>query len=200
MTAAASASTSSGLTSAEPPGAPSGGAPGDPVLLVAGRVARAHGLRGEVVVEVRSDQVDRRFTPGAVLVTDPDRGPLTVSASRRHQDRLLVRFDGVGDRDAAESLRGTALLVDVADELGGEPGDGPGAWFVIELVGCRVTDPTGRELGTVRAIVPSPAHDLLVVDHPGGEALVPFVREIVPDVDVAGRHLVVDAPAGLFEP
>ena len=143
-----------------------------------------------------------------MLATDPDRGPLTIESSRRHHDRLIVRFHGVADRDAAEALRGTELLVDVSDELGAPAGDGDGAadgaadggsWFVLELVGCDVVDPQGTGLGTVRAVMPSPAHDLLLVDHDGVEVLVPFVREIVPDVDVAARRVVVDAPAGLFD-
>lgn len=204
----ASASTSSDLTSAEPPGAPPDGAPGDPVRLVAGRVARAHGLRGDVAVEIRSDQVDRRFAAGSVLATNPDRGPLTIESSRRHHDRLIVRFSGVDDRDGAEALRGTELLVDVSGELGATDGAVVGAprdaadgnsWFVLELVGCDVVDPQGIGLGTVRAVMPSPAHDLLLVDHAGVEVLVPFVREIVPDVDVVARRVVVDAPAGLFD-
>jgi 16S rRNA processing protein RimM len=174
-----------------------------PVRLVAGRVVRAHGLRGEVVVDVRSDQADRRFAPGTVLATEPDRGRLTVTAARRHHDRLLVRFDGVADRDAAEALRGTDLLVDVTAELTG-PGEaaetgGAGAWFVVELVGCEVTDTAGRPLGRVGGVVPSPAHDLLVVVHGGREVLVPFVGPLVPVVDVAARRVVVDPPGGLFE-
>ncbi|MGF1663288.1 MAG: ribosome maturation factor RimM [Kineosporiaceae bacterium] len=165
---------------------------------------RGHGLRGEVVVEVRSDQADRRFAPGSVLGTVPDRGPLTVAGARRHQDRLLVRFGGVADRDAADALRGTELLVDVTAELTGpdRPGEGagdPGAWFVVELVGCDVTDTAGRPLGQVGGVVPSPAHDLLVVVHAGREVLVPFVGALVPEVDVAARRVIVDPPAGLFE-
>lgn len=189
-----SASTSSGLTNADagPPAA------GPPVRLVAGRVVRGHGLRGDVVVDVRSDQADLRFAPGAVLATDPDRGRLTVVGVRRHRDRLVVRFEGVGDRDAAEALRGTDLLVDVTAELAAP--EGAGAWFVVELVGCDVADPGGRRLGRVTGVVPSPAHDLLVVDHEGREVLVPFVAALVPSVDVPARRVVVDPPGGLFEP
>jgi 16S rRNA processing protein RimM len=212
---AVSASTSSGSTSADRPAAAGAG----PVRLVAGRVVRGHGLRGEVVVDVRSDQADRRFTAGAVLATEPDRGRLTVAGARRHHDRLLVRFDGVADRDAADALRGTDLLVDVTAELTGPggtdaPGDvdaageageadgrgGGGAWFVVELVGCEVSDTAGRPLGRVEGVVPSPAHDLLVVVHAGREVLVPFVGALVPVVDVAARRVVVDPPGGLFEP
>lgn len=166
-----------------------------------GRLVRGHGLRGEVVVDVRSDQADRRFTAGAVLATSPDRGPLTVTGVRRHHDRLLVRFDGVADREAADALRGTDLLVDVAAELTGPDGPGEaGAWFVVELVGCEVVDPDGRSLGRVGGVVPSPAHDLLAVVHDGREVLVPFVAALVPVVDVAARRVVVDPPGGLFEP
>ncbi|MGF1647761.1 MAG: ribosome maturation factor RimM [Kineosporiaceae bacterium] len=182
----------------------------EPVRLVAGRVVRGHGLRGEAVVDVRSDQADRRFAPGAVLDTVPDVGRLTVTGVRRHHDRLLVRFAGVADRDAADALRGTDLLVDVTAELtGADPTAEPtgadltaeaGAWFVLELVGCVVTDTAGSPLGRVSGVVSAPGHDLLVVAYEGRDVLVPFVGALVPVVDVAARRVVVDPPGGLFDP
>lgn len=180
---------------------------------MAGRVLRAHGVRGEVLVEVRTDSPDRRFASGALLTTSSAGLALTVVASRRHHDRLLVRFEGVVDRDGAEGLRGAELLVDVSEELaaapwtppGGDPTTGrdaqtePEAWFIDQLVGCRVEDTAGIEIGRVVGVRPGPAQDLLVVAHGGGEVLIPFVAELVPEVDVPGRRMVVAPPEGLLD-
>lgn len=170
-----------------------------PVRLLAGRVGRPHGLRGEVTVDVRTDAVDTRFAVGAALQRG-EGGPVLVVAGRRtHQDRLLVRFDGIVDRDGAEALRGVELFVDVTSELDA-PDTGDEGWFVQQLVGCAVVSVDGAALGAVTGLMVAPAHDLLVVDHDGREVLVPFVTAIVPVVDVPGRRVVVDPPGGLFEP
>jgi 16S rRNA processing protein RimM len=174
----------------QPPGA-------ERTVLVAGRIGRANGLRGEVSVEVRTDDVERRFGDGAVLLTDPDRGPLTVGSSRWHSNRLYVRFEGVDGREAADELRDVELLVDVTDEEGVPDDD---AWFVHRLVGCAVVGVDGSELGEVVGVAPAAAQDLLVVRHAGRDVLVPFVSAIVPEVDIAGSRVVVDPPGGLFEP
>ncbi|MFD0773046.1 ribosome maturation factor RimM [Streptomonospora algeriensis] len=165
--------------------------------LVVGRIGRAHGIRGEVAVEVRTDDPDARFTPGSLLHTDPQSvGPLTVSAVRRHAGRLLVRFKNVGDRTAAEGLRNTALLVDSA-EL---PGTGdPDEFHDHELIGLRAETTEGAEVGTVADVLHN-AQDLLVITGPdGAEVLVPFVRDLVPEIDTGAGRLVVDPPPGLLE-
>src|SRR5579859_5649503 len=115
--------------------------------LVVGRVGRPHGLRGEVTVEVRTDDPDQRFAPGSVLATDPaSRGPLKVSASRWHSGRLLVRFGDCQDRDAAAELRGIMLVIDSADIAA--PGD-PEEFYDHQLIGLQVHTVAGELVGSV---------------------------------------------------
>jgi 16S rRNA processing protein RimM len=165
--------------------------------LVVGRIGHAHGVKGEVSVEVRTDDPDRRYVTGSVLATDPpDVGPLTVEGVRAHHGRLLVRFAGVEDRNAAETLRGTLLVVDAA--TAGETDDGE--WWDHDLVGLDAVTTDGRPLGSVTEVVHVPGAPLLaIVDADARELLVPFVAAIVPEVDVAGGRLVVDPPPGLLE-
>ncbi|WP_116948237.1 ribosome maturation factor RimM [Jiangella endophytica] len=168
------------------------------MIVTVGRIGRAHGVRGEVSVDVRTDTPDERFADGAVLATDPvRRGPLKILGSRWHSGRLLVAFDGVADRTVAEGLRGTLLLAEIADD---ETTGDPDEFFDHQLVGLKVVGVDGEELGLVREIIHAPSQDILAVTRTGGgEALVPFVAAIVPEVDVAASRLVVDPPPGLFE-
>ena len=172
----------------------------EPVLLVVGRIGKPQGIRGEVTVQVRTDDPDARFADGAQLLTEPpERGPLTVAASRDQNGRLVVLFAGVPDRTAAEALRDTLLLVDAATL---PPTDDPDEFHDVELVGLEARLPDGARLGAVREVLHLPHGDVLVVvrdDPEGAEALVPFVRALVPVVDVPGGHLVVDPPEGLLE-
>ena len=165
--------------------------------VVVGRIGRPHGVRGEVTVEVRTDDPDLRFVPGAVFATAPaSRGPLTVAGRRWHREVLLLTVEGVESREAAEELRNTELLLAVADlpEL-----DDPEAYYDHQLVGLRARLPDGSELGEVVAVRHEGA-DLLVIGRPdAGELLVPFVAAIVPTVDVPAGFLVVDPPEGLLE-
>ncbi|HEX2297615.1 MAG TPA: ribosome maturation factor RimM [Pseudonocardiaceae bacterium] len=169
--------------------------PGEDSRRVVGRVGRPHGLRGEVTVQVRTDSPEQRFIPGARLGVSPGR-TLTVAAARPHAGALLVRFDGVSDRAAAAELRGALLTIDVADlpEL-----DDPEEYYDHQLEGLAAVGPDGAVLGTVRAVVHAPASDLLVVETAGGEALVPFVRDIVSTVDLDSGRVVLDPPAGLLD-
>ncbi|HYZ07860.1 MAG TPA: ribosome maturation factor RimM [Pseudonocardiaceae bacterium] len=177
--------------------------PADTHRLV-GRVGRPHGVRGEVGVTVRTDAPDQRFTVGAQLAAGTGR-VLTVSSVRPHAGRLLVRFEGVDDRAAAEALRGTLLTVDVRTLA---PIEDPDEFHDHELEGLLVVDTAGAELGAVREVLHTPGGDLLVVasgpetggpDTGPGDVLVPFVREIVPEVDLAARRVVLEPPEGLFE-
>jgi 16S rRNA processing protein RimM len=165
--------------------------------VVVGRIGRPHGVRGEVTVEVRTDDPDLRFVAGAVLRTDPaDRGPLTISRVHWHSGTLLLRLEGVESREDAEALRNTELLVEVADL---PPLEDPDAYYDHQLVGLSVRLIDGSELGEV-AEVRHEAQDLLVVRRPDGpEHLIPFVSAIVPTVDAAGGFVVVDPPEGLLE-
>lgn len=166
--------------------------------VVIGRVARAHGVRGEVTVDIRTDAPEARFAAGATVRTEPaSAGPLTVEAARPHSGRLLVRFAEVADRSAAEDLRGVLLTVSIAQTAD----DDPDAYYPHELVGVRVVTDAGDEVGEVAEVLPAPAHDLLRVRRDdGGEALVPFVTELVPDVDLAANRLTVADRPGLLRP
>jgi 16S rRNA processing protein RimM len=169
------------------------------MLLTVGRVSRAQGTRGEVVVELRTDDPETRFAPGAVLVTDPEHvGPLTVGRTRWHGSRLVVRFRNVPGRAAAESLRGVRLLVDVPDDE--RPPD-PDEFYDYQIVGLRAVTVDGATVGEVSHVIHLPGQELLAIRRPtGDEVLVPFVHAIVPEVDLAERRLVVDPPPGLLEP
>ncbi len=168
--------------------------------LVVGRVGRPHGIRGEVTVQVRTDDPGRRFAAGSVLATEPaDRGPLTVLSSRWHSGRLLVSFAGSADRSQAESLTGTLLVVDSAEV--GSPED-PDEFNDHDLIGLQVLTTAGDLVGTVRDVLHH-GQDLLVVQQAAGppaEALVPFVTPIVPVVDIAAGRLIIDPPPGLLDP
>jgi 16S rRNA processing protein RimM len=175
------------------------------MLLVVGRIGRPHGVRGEVTVEVRTDEPEQRFAVGSVLRTDPTaadprvRVPdaLTVEAVRWHQGRALVTFDGFYDRDLAEGLREVLLCVDSAEVA--DPDD-PDEFNDHQLVGLAAVGPDGEALGEVTRIDHAPASDLLVLRRPDGRtALVPFVKAIVPEVDLAGGRVVVDPPGGLLD-
>jgi 16S rRNA processing protein RimM len=155
--------------------------------LEVGRVGRAHGLRGEVAVTFSTDRPERTV-PGAQLVAVTDRGverDLVVAASRPHQGRWLIRFEGVGDRTAAEALRGCTLH---ADELAGA---GDELW-VHELVGATVVDAGGVTIGRVAAVEANPAHDLLVLE---SGTLVPVTFVVEHDRE----RVVVDLPEGLLD-
>jgi 16S rRNA processing protein RimM len=165
--------------------------------VVVGRIGRPHGLRGEVTVQVTTDDPDSRFAAGAVLGTD-NRGPLTVTGMRRSGPVLVLGFEGITDRNAAETLRGTALTLDAA-EL--PVPDDPEEFYDHQLVGLTVVDQSGTVLGTVTEVWHPPASPVLAVARPdGSQELVPFVSAIVPTVDLAGGRLVVDPPDGMFPP
>ncbi len=172
--------------------------------LVVARLGKPHGLRGEVTVDVRTDEPDRRFADGARLRAEPPAGSasrldfLTVSSSRWHQGTLLVRFAEVPDRTAAEAARGIVLFASVsADEVP----DDPEEYYDHQLVGLAAYDVAGARLGEISAVVHGAAQDLLKVRTPDGrDALVPFVAALVPEVDLAaGRVVIADRP-GLVSP
>ncbi|RBY82097.1 ribosome maturation factor RimM [Geodermatophilus sp. TF02-6] len=165
--------------------------------VVVGRIGRPHGVRGEVTVEVRTDEPDLRFAPGAVLRTEPaERGPLTVAGRRWHREVLLLQIEGVDSREAAETLRDTELHVPVV-EL--PVLDDPDVFYDHQLVGLTARSLDGSVLGEVVAVRHEGADLLVVRRGEGGELLVPFVTAIVPTVDLAGGCLVVDPPEGLLD-
>jgi 16S rRNA processing protein RimM len=180
--------------------------------IVVGRIGRAHGIRGDVAVELRTDAPELRFRLGSVLRTDPALpAPLVVTMAREHSSRFLVHFDGIEDRTSAEQLNGMLLLIDLADAgEAGKPDED--VWWDHQLVGLQVRDMAGADFGVVQEVVHSAGGDLLAVDRVTAtdgpteadaqsrvQVLVPFVAEIVPTVDVAGGYLVVDPPEGLLD-
>ena len=166
--------------------------------LVVGQVARPHGIRGEVVVDVTTDDPEARFAAGTVLATDPAAaGPLTIESVRPHQGRLIVAFAGVPDRTGAETLRGVRLCVDSAEVPA--PTD-PDEYHDFQLVGLRAVSGSGEALGEVVGVEHGPAADLLVLRRGSGRtALVPFVKAIVPSVDLTAGEVVVTPPEGLLD-
>ncbi len=166
--------------------------------VVVGRVGRAQGIRGELTVEVRTDAPEERFSPRAVLFLDPQPGrpsEVTVAGYRWQNARFVLRLLGVEDRTAAEALRGALLQaeVDVTEVADDEYHD-------LALVGLAVRDVSGAELGRVGEVLHLPAQDVLAVARDGGgELLVPFVTQMVPEVDLEAGFLVVDLPEGLEE-
>jgi 16S rRNA processing protein RimM len=169
--------------------------------VVVGRIGRPHGLAGEVSVEPRTDEPERRFVSGAVLGRTPDARPgrrpesLTVRGVRTHQGRLLVRFEEIADRTAAEAARGTELTVAVSHE---DSPEDPEEFYDHQLVGLRVETVDGDEVGVLARIEHNAAQDLLVIRTPAREVLFPFVSALVPEVDVAGGRIVLDDRAGLL--
>lgn len=163
--------------------------------LIVATIGSAHGLKGEVKLDVRTDEPEARLAPGNLLETDPqDAGPLTVVRTRRAPNGFFVLFAEARDRSQAEALRGVDLVVE-SDEQDADPD----AWYPHELIDMAVRHVDGRTMGVVSNLESSPAHDLLVVREPdGAEARVPFVAEIVVDVDEEEAVVTVDPPRGLF--
>jgi 16S rRNA processing protein RimM len=164
--------------------------------IVVGVIGRPHGVRGEVAVELRTDEPGRRFAPGQVLGEEGGTRHFTVRSVRDHSGRLLVRFAELVDRAGAEAARGTLLTTGVeADEQPEEPG----TFYDRQLIGLRATTPDGAEVGSIRSVLHLPAQDVLEIETGAGPRLVPFVEALVPDVDLeAGRLTVVDV-GGLLD-
>ncbi|MFX0576791.1 ribosome maturation factor RimM [Nocardia nepalensis] len=171
--------------------------------LVVGRVAKSHGVRGELVVEVRTDDPDARFAPGVRLRGRAARSnevrEFTVESAREHSGRLLVQLVGVSDRTAADALRGTLFVVDSADL---PPSEDPDEFYDHELEGLSVQLTDGTVVGEVTEVLHSAAGELLSVRaaDDGREILIPFVTAIVPTISLADQLVVIDPPEGLLDP
>jgi 16S rRNA processing protein RimM len=171
------------------------------------RIGKPHGLRGEVTLRLHTDEPEERFATGAVLRTEAEPGSgvplqLTVATARDHQGVWLVSFDQVPDRTGAEGLRGVRLLCDVpdGDRAERDTADDEDAWYEDELVGLIAVDPAGERFGEVVGLTVGGAQDLLEISlDAGARALVPFVTQIVPVVDIDAGRIVIDAPPGLLE-
>lgn len=170
--------------------------------VVVGSIVRAHGIRGEVVVYVTTDDPEDRFAAGSVLKTDPAAaGPLTVEGVRVHTssgaERLLVAFDGVEDRDRAERLRGVKLLVDASAI---DPTEDPDEFHDFQLIGLSVQLESGEPIGEIVRVNHGPGADMLIVARDDGrQSLIPFVKAIVPEVDLDKGRVVISPPEGLLD-
>ena len=171
---------------------------------VIARIGKPHGLLGEVTVQLHTDEPERRLAVGTVIDTEATTGTgvpraLTVRSTRVHNRVWLVGFEEIPDRTGAESLRGTRLVVDAA-ELARTQDDDTEGWYEEELRGLAVVTRDGTRLGQVSALEVGTAQDLLVVTlDAGGDAYLPFVEAIVPEVDLDSGRVVVDPPEGLLE-
>ncbi|MEU7077319.1 MULTISPECIES: ribosome maturation factor RimM [Streptomyces] len=166
--------------------------------LVVARIGRAHGIKGEVTVEVRTDEPELRLGPGAVLATEPaGTGPLTIETGRVHSGRLLLRFEGVRDRSAAEALRNTLLIAEVDPA---ELPDDPEEFYDHQLMDLDVVLGDGTEIGRITEISHLPSQDLFIVERPdGSEVMIPFVEEIVTEIDLEEQRIVIAPPPGLID-
>lgn len=167
------------------------------MLLVVGRIGRAHGVHGEATIEVRTDLPDERFVVGARLTTDPEiNGPLTIDSARGHNGVLLLKFREVSDRTAIEHIRDTLLLADVDMTHEAEFED---EYHVQQLIGCEVFDESGVRVGELTDVLNLPGQDLLAISTPSGEVLLPFIAEFVPEVDIENRRILIHPPSGLLD-
>ncbi|KAA1419626.1 ribosome maturation factor RimM [Nocardioides humilatus] len=171
--------------------------------VVVGRIGKPHGIRGEVTIDVRTDEPEKRYIPGVRLLAQPPRGSafshatLQVRRIRWHQSVLLVAFDELSDRNEAEAARGVVLRAVVQDD---EVPDDPDEYYDHQLIGLAAHDVDGTLLGEVSGLVHG-AQDLLQIKTPDGrDALVPFVEALVPEVDIAGGRVVIADRPGLVTP
>ena len=166
-----------------------------------GRLLKAHGLKGAIKLELYTDSPNERFVPGAKLKLQvPETSPwfgksVTVSELRWYNQAPVIFLEGVDDRTAAESLIRAILLIDADTEALPQE---PDAWYDHQLVGLKVIR-DGAQVGVVARVDHMPAQDLLAVKTDSGEVLVPFVKAIVPAVDVVAGTVTVTPPLGLFE-
>ena len=160
-------------------------------MLLAGEIGKPHGTNGDVYV-VRISDDPHRFDPGSRLMHEDGR-ELVVESARVHRNRFLVKFEGVSSRSDAELMRG-ALYVPSSEKRQLEEAE----YWADDLRGCHVVTAAGEPVGTAREVLPGTAHDLLVVDTPAGERLVPMVKAIVVSVDLEARRIVLDPPEGLL--
>ena len=158
--------------------------------LLVGRIGRAHGILGEATIEVRTDHPENRFAIGARAQTDAH-GDLVITSHRVHNGILLLGFDNITDRSGIEKLRDTLLYCDVDIDAESESEDD---YHVLQLIGSTAVLESGQEFGVVSDVINLPGQDLLAINTPRGEVLVPFVHQWVPVVDVKNRKLTVIPP------
>lgn len=166
-------------------------------MVLVGRIARAHGNRGQVIVDPATDFPEERFKAGSVLHVNRGAATesLTVANVRFHRGRPIIGLAGIDTMDAAEALAGTELRVGL-DALQPLPA---GSYYHHDLIGCSVDTPHGETIGRVRGVEGEGAGSRLVVESRNGDVLIPMVDGICLEVDVAGRKIVVAPPEGLLD-
>ena len=164
-------------------------------LLLIGRVARAHGNRGQVIVNLETDFPDERFRVGEVVLVGDAAEARAITEVRFHQGRPVIALQGIDTMDAAEALAGAELKVP-ASTLAPLP---PGVFYRHDLVGCEVRDTRGRVIGRVAGVEGPLERSRLVVAGSRGEVLIPLVAPICSSVDTAAQVIVVDPPQGLID-
>jgi 16S rRNA processing protein RimM len=168
-------------------------------MAVVGRIARPHGIRGQVVVNLETDFPHERFQPGAAfyvkrsVLAVPE--CLVIATVRFHNERPIIGFEGVGDMNAAIALAGSELLIPV-EQLATLP---PEMFYRHDLVGCAVDTTEGSSIGTVTDVEGTLGGSRLVVTTSRGEVLVPLAAEICRSIDVAGKRIVIEPPEGLLD-
>ena len=163
---------------------------------IVGVIERPHGVRGEVAVELRTDEPERRFAPGEVLREDAGTRLFTVLSVRDHSGRLLIRFAELLDRESAEAARGTVLVASI--DPNERPAE-PDAFYDRQLIGLRAITPDGTDVGSVEAVLHLPAQDVLEIETVDGTRLVPLVAALVSNVDLEAGCLTVVDIAGLLD-
>ncbi len=166
-------------------------------MVMVGRVVRPHGLRGQVVIASETDFGAERFAPGAKVwrQAGESMNELVVVDSYPQADRWVVAFQNVTTVEDAETLRGIELRIPEAARMP----LGPDEYYLYDLVGCEVRTAAGVEIGKVQAVYTGAGGALLSVNHDGAEVLVPLVKAMVPEIDVAERRIIVDPPEGLLD-
>jgi 16S rRNA processing protein RimM len=161
--------------------------------LVVGRIGRAHGVLGEATIEVQTDDPDSRFKIGNKLNLADGR-QLTIRSSRWHNQILLLAFDGIADRNQIEVLRDQFISAEVDINL-----LAPGEYHFQQLIGCQVIQHNGDLIGLVDEVIKSPGQDLLSVNRAGRQVLIPMVKQIVTEIDLAAKKITVNPPEGLLD-
>lgn len=165
--------------------------------LVVGRLGRPHGVHGEISVEVRTDEPELRFAKGSRLSLKESNNQLTVLSSRWHQEKMLVKFEEITDRDLANEIKGKTLTIKIDPNSIETKKD---QYYEFQLAGLKVIDKNDKTLGQIKEVITNLAQDLLVVETVDKrEVLVPFVKQIVTNVDLDKKQVIMDPPTGLFD-
>jgi len=166
-------------------------------MAVVGRIAPAHGIRGQVILDCGTDFPDERFRPGAEVFIERNGAiePLRITTVRFHRARPIVGLENVATMNEAEALAGRELRVP-ADRLAALP---PQTFYRHDLVGCEVFTGDGSRVGVVSGVEGTLGGSRLVVDGLHGEILIPLAAPICTTIDVAGKRIVIDAPEGLLD-